>query len=135
MSEERRITVEDRTYGLRSWSTTDGDVWAFRLMALAVSNASDDQDGAAARLMTAITEKDFVAFRDACLKYTDIVEIHEETGEELVRPLAKNREALRGKYFDLFSIMKGHIGHEFSPFLNSLGRLLVADAGTKRAAS
>lgn len=128
--------VEDRTYALRSWSTTDGDVWAFRLMAIAVSNASDgDEEGAAARLMTAVTEKDFVAFRDACLKYTDVVEVDEETGEDLVRPLSKNREVLRGKYFDLFSIMKGHIAHEFSPFLSSLGRLLGGDAGAKKAAS
>lgn len=127
--------VEDRTYGLRSWSTTDGDVWAFRLMAIVVSNVSEGaEQGDAARLMSAVTEKDFTSFRDACLKYTDVIEV-DENGDELVRPLAKNREALRGKYFDLFSIMKGHIAHEFSPFLNSLGRLLVADAGTKKAAS
>jgi hypothetical protein len=135
MAEDRRIVMGDRTYELDLWAVADGDVWAFRLLQLAMvgAGATDESETVSmGKLLESVKPEDFIAFRDACLKYTSLVE-RAEDGEELVRELSKSREAMRGRYADTLAILTAHIQHEFAPFLISAGTIL--GGGKKKAAA
>jgi hypothetical protein len=128
----RRLEIEGRTYELRPWTPADGEPMSFRLLKIAVGvgGAEDDVNSVLAR----VTEKDFADLRDLVVRYTDIVTRDPSTGEELVRPLARHREELAGRYQDLLALVVAHLQHEFGPFFSSLPTVLGSVFGkTKRA--
>lgn len=146
MSEARRISIGDRTYELASWAPADGDRWAFRLLQLLTVSAQgakapklEEGDEAtegelsAGKLLERITPEDFLAFRDVAFKYTLLVE-YTEDGEELVRELAKAREAMRGRYLDTLAILREHILFEFAPFLLSAGKIISGGSEASKVA-
>lgn len=121
--QDRVVDVDGRQYRLRPWVTKDGQIWAFRLtkIAMAVAGAIGSEHAAVASLLERVTDEQFGAFRDACLRYTDLLE-RDTDGAELVVDLAKSPGRLEGKYLDLYAIMEGHITHEFGPFFDGLRR-------------
>lgn len=133
MDEERTVEVDGRQYRLRAWTVKDGQVWAFKLtkIAMAAAGVLGSEQTAVASLLERVTDEQFVAFRDACLRFTDLVE-HDADGAELVLDLTKNPGRLEGRYLDLYAIMEGHITHEFGPFFDGLRRRLE-EAGQKAA--
>lgn len=116
----RRIEVEGRVYELRAWTPQDGEPMAFRLLRLAATGAEGDGISA---VLAQVSDKDFADLRDLALKYTDAVSRDPSTGEDLIVPLLRSREALRGRYQDLIAIIVGHLEHEFGPFFSSLPTL------------
>lgn len=145
--EPRRIDgAGGRVYELSSWAPADGDEWAFRLLRLLTAASgkvkkpaspaeadepeigADEADGSDDEfsmntILEMVSPEDFLRFRDACFKYTSVVETDVD-GEELVRELTRNREAMRGRYLETTQILVAHIKHEFSPFLLSVGKVL-----------
>ena len=133
MDEERKIEVEGRAYRLRPWLAKDGQMWAFKLtrIALASAGALESEQVALASLLDRVTVEEFTAFRDVCLRYTDLVE-RDEDGAELVLDLTKSPARLEGRYLDLFAIMEGHLTHEFGPFFAGLLARLGAQKEVKK---
>ena len=132
--QERVVDVDGQQYRLRAWATKDGQAWAFKLIkiATAVAGAIGSEQTALASLLERVTDEQFSGFRDACLRYTDLLERDAADGAELVIDLAKSPARLEGKYLDLYAIMEGHITHEFGPFFDGLRRR-NADAARKAA--
>jgi hypothetical protein len=124
---ERKVEVEGRHYRLRSWSVGVGQTWAFKLTRIAMgAGTTESEPAAVASLLERVTVDEFGAFRDACLRFTDLVE-RDADGEELVLDLSKNPTRLEGRYLDLYAIMEGHLVHEFGPFFDGLRRRFEAE--------
>ena len=117
-----RVEIDGRVYELRPWSPADGEPMAFRLLRIAVGVGGEQ--GNVEGILARVTDKDFTDLRDLVIRYTDIVERDSVTGEELVVPLQRQREALAGRYQDLLALCLGHLRHEFGPFFSSLPTVL-----------
>lgn len=128
----RRIEIEGRVYELRPWTPADGELTAFRL--LKIATGGDATDDGISGLLARVSDKDFADLRDLVVKYTDVVTRDQDTGEELVRPLAKNRTEIQGRYQDLLALVAGHVQHEFGPFFSSLPTVLGSAIGKKTTA-
>lgn len=112
--DERRVTFGDRTYELRPWSVDDGQEWAMRF-ARFVAAAT----GGVSAVMHAITDRDWRELCAVAFKYTQIVE-RDDNGNELVHPLTKRREAMRGRWSDIARLVRAHVEVEFSGFFADL---------------
>lgn len=126
------VEIGERRFRLRPWSPDDGDRWFFRIMRVAVALMGNHADEGAAMvaLLTTIDEDTFLALRDVCLKYTDLLG-KDEQGRETVTLLAKNKEPLRGRYDELVALMREHIVARFAgPFLRSAETLAQGGTGT-----
>lgn len=124
-TESVEVEIAGRTFRLRPWSPDDGDRWFFRIMraALALMGDHASDNAALLALLTMVDEDTFIALRDVCLKYTDLIG-KDEQGRETVILLAKNREPLRGRYDELVALMREHVMARFAgPFLRSAASL------------
>lgn len=127
----RRIEIEGREYELRPWTPADGELMAFRLLKIVVAEGKEGISD----VLSGVSDKDFVDLRDLVVKYTDVVTRDPETGEELVRPLSKNRSEIQGRYQDLLALVAGHVRHEFGPFFSSLPTVLGSAVGKQKTAA